>query len=122
MGESPLRDARDRLQRRESRPQGLLPDGGQAVRVATVVALETNNQSPRFQAGDRAVERARPEADARHLFDVVRHRIPVLRALGKADEDHEGRFGEPAEVVELVLLPRHYYASRNTFGVILRQT
>jgi hypothetical protein len=93
--------------RGEPRAQRPLAEPGQPVRVAAILAVEALNEPAPFEPRDRAVERARAEADAGNLLDVVGHRVAVLRAVGEADENQEGRFRKPPEVVELVVVPGH---------------
>ena len=52
---------------------------------------------------DRGVDRARTELDrpTGDPPDLVHDRVAVLRPVAQADEDEQGRFGEPSELRDL---------------------
>ena len=105
----PLADTRDGLNAREPGAKRLFAHGGELVRIAAIVGVESVDQAPRLETGDGGVQRARSEANIRERGDFLRHGVAVLRALGEADQNQEGWFAEPPEFLEVdgLIAPVH---------------
>ena len=100
-------------------PLFALTGPGESVGVAAVIRFEGLDQAAGFKARDGTIERSRTEAQAGHTGDVFDHRVSMLGPIRQADQDEQGRFGEPPEARKTRIAASYRHRSLH---VILRFT
>src|SRR5688572_17297532 len=74
------------------------PVGRERVGTAAPLARQRADEAVRLEPRARAVQGAGAGTAPAHPLDVLRHRVPVLRALEEARHDVERMLREPAEI------------------------
>src|SRR5579863_5100112 len=90
---------------------------GDAIRLAAILSRERLNPSLLLQAGDRAIQRSRPQADAAEAGNILDHGVSMLRPTRQAGQHKQRRVGEVAWARVVCL----YYVSRTTHDVVVAQ-
>ena len=79
------------------------PDRGEPIRSPPIDRRQRFDEAEQLEPGQRRVQRARAHRPASALLDVLHDGVAVLGPVSEADQDEQGRFGEPPELGDLWL-------------------